>query len=77
MGDQIWLESLLWDLLCHPFEIPPAAFVFAVRPDTRHRWQLQAELVADDFFSVQVQQAFALDEAAFLVRVVGEVMLTD
>ncbi|KFF32333.1 hypothetical protein G039_0332465 [Pseudomonas aeruginosa VRFPA01] len=34
-------------------------------------------MVADDLFGVQVQQAFALDEAAFVVRVVGEVMLTD
>tara|TARA_R110000868_G_scaffold388501_1_gene657459 strand:+ start:25821 stop:26024 length:204 start_codon:yes stop_codon:yes gene_type:complete len=38
---------------------------------------LKAEVIADDFFGVQVQQAFALNEAAFLVRVVGEVMLTN
>ena len=34
-------------------------------------------MIADDLLGVKVQQAFALDEAAFLVRVMGEVMLTN
>jgi len=77
MSDQVWLEAVLGYFLIHSFEIPPAGLIVTGGLSAWHWGHLQAELGADDLLRVQVQQALALDEAAFFVRLVGEVMLAN